>query len=155
RASYRPQCQRSRRDHHPRDTGHLFLCSRPARGSMGDPGWAHAFRGRAAFEHDQVRGITQLAWRMRVTRSIHLGDVIATRMPEERAGVRVVRRHHLLVRYSHWLNVPVLLGLIMSGVSIYWASPIYQHKPDPFTGSVDFLADVGTWTCAHVPGLHR
>ena len=54
---------------------------------------------------------------MRVTRSIHLGEVIATRVPEERAGVRVVRRHHLLVRWSHWLNVPVLLGLILSGVS--------------------------------------
>ena len=88
-------------------------------------------------------------------RSIHLGEVIATRMPEERAGVRVVRRHHLLVRCSHWLNVPVLLGLIMSGVSTYWASPVYQHKPDPFTGNVVFLADVGTWTCAHVPGLHQ
>ena len=54
---------------------------------------------------------------MRVTRSIHLGEVIAARMPEERAGLRVVRRHHLLVRWSHWLNVPVLLGLIMTGVS--------------------------------------
>src|SRR5262249_41402657 len=43
----------------------------------------------------------------------------------------------------------------MNCVSIYWASPIYQHKPDLFTGNVDFLADVGIWTCAHVPGLHR
>src|SRR5262245_1777491 len=50
---------------------------------MADPGWAHAFRDRAAFEHDQVRGISKLARRMRVTRSIHLGEVIATRMPEE------------------------------------------------------------------------
>jgi len=33
-----------------------------------------------------------------VTHSIHLGEVIATRMPEDQAGVRVVRRHHLLVR---------------------------------------------------------
>jgi len=92
---------------------------------------------------------------MRVIRSIHLSEVIATRMPEDQAGVRVVRRHHLLVRWSHWLNVPVLLGLILSGVSTYWASPVYQHKPDPFTGNVDFLADVGIWTCAHVPGLHQ
>jgi hypothetical protein len=55
---------------------------------------------------------------MRVIRSIHLSEVIvATRLPEDQAGVRVVRRHHLLVRWSHRLNVPVLLGLMLSGVS--------------------------------------
>ena len=30
-------------------------------------------------------------------------------------GVLVVRRHHILVRCSHWLNIPLLLGLILSG----------------------------------------
>jgi len=90
-----------------------------------------------------------------VTHSIRFGEVITTRMPEDQAGVRVVRRHHLLVRWSHWLNVPILLGLILSGISIYWASPVYQHTPDPVTGSVDFIADVGIWACAHVPGLHQ
>src|SRR5438309_8655149 len=54
-------------------------------------------------------------------------------LPEE-PGVLVVRKHHFLVRWSHWLDVPILLGLILSGISIYWASPIYQHKPDPNTG---------------------
>jgi hypothetical protein len=67
----------------------------------------------------------------------------ATSTPECQTGVRVVRRHNLLVRCSHWLNVPILLGLILSGVSIYWASPVYQHKPDPLTGNVDPLADIG------------
>lgn len=80
---------------------------------------------------------------------------IATRTPGNQTGVRVVRRHHLLVRCSHWLNVPILLGLILSGISIYWASPVYQHKPDPQTGSYDPLADIGIWICAHVPGLHQ
>jgi thiosulfate reductase cytochrome b subunit len=79
----------------------------------------------------------------------------ATPTPDSEAGVRVVGRHHLLVRCSHWLNVPILLGLILSGMSIYWASPVYQHKPDPLTGNVDSLADVGKWICAHVPGLHQ
>src|SRR6266850_7243600 len=46
---------------------------------MADPGWAHAFRGRAAFEHDQVRGVSKLAWGMRVIRSICLSEAIATR----------------------------------------------------------------------------
>jgi thiosulfate reductase cytochrome b subunit len=71
------------------------------------------------------------------------------------AVVLVARRHHILVRWSHWLNVPLLLGLILSGVSIYWASPIYRHKPDPNTGNFDVAADVGVWICAHVPGLHH
>jgi thiosulfate reductase cytochrome b subunit len=79
----------------------------------------------------------------------------ATSMPDSKAGVLVVRRHHLLVRCTHWLTVPILLGLILSGVSIYWASPVYQHKPDPQTGSLDPLADIGIWICAHVPGLHQ
>jgi thiosulfate reductase cytochrome b subunit len=70
-------------------------------------------------------------------------------------GVLVVRKHHFLVRWSHWLNVPLLLGLILSGISIYWASPIYQHKPDPNTGNTDVAADIGIWICTHVPGLHH
>jgi thiosulfate reductase cytochrome b subunit len=80
--------------------------------------------------------------------------VIATRAPEDRAGVRVVRRHHLLVRISHWLTIPLLLGLILSGISIYWASPVYRHNPDAQSGNVDYLADAGTWICAHIPWLH-
>jgi thiosulfate reductase cytochrome b subunit len=90
-----------------------------------------------------------------VTHSTHLGEVIATRMPEDQAGVRVVRRHHLLVRCSHWLTGPILLGLILSGLSIYWASPVYKHKPDLLNGNTDPLADVGTWICAHVTGLRQ
>jgi len=75
-------------------------------------------------------------------------------LPEE-PSVLVAKKHHLLVRWSHWLNVPILLGLILSGISIYWASPIYQHKPDPITGNFDVAADIGIWICAHVPGLHH
>jgi thiosulfate reductase cytochrome b subunit len=85
---------------------------------------------------------------------------ISTSTPLEQPGVRVAvvrvaKRHHLLVRWSHWLNVPILLGLSLSGISIYWASPIYQHKPDPLTGNFDVAADIGIWICTHVPGLHR
>ena len=82
-------------------------------------------------------------------------EQLATSAPKSSPGVLVVRRHHLLVRCSHWLNVPILLGLILSGISIYWASPVYKHKPDPVTGNSDPLADVGVWICAHVPGLHQ
>jgi thiosulfate reductase cytochrome b subunit len=80
---------------------------------------------------------------------------IVTSTPLDYPRVKVVRKHHLLVRWSHWLNVPILLGLILSGIAIYWASPVYQHKPDPRTGNFDYLGDVGIWICAHVPGQHH
>jgi thiosulfate reductase cytochrome b subunit len=83
------------------------------------------------------------------------GAPISANTLPEHPGVLVTTRHHLLVRWSHWLNVPILLGLILSGISIYWASPIYQHKPDPATGNFDLAADIGIWICAHVPGLRH
>jgi len=76
-----------------------------------------------------------------------------TSAPGEQTGVRVVPRHHVLVRWSHWVNLPILLGLMLSGISIYWASPVFQHRPDPQTGNFDYLADAGIWICAHVPWL--
>jgi thiosulfate reductase cytochrome b subunit len=82
-------------------------------------------------------------------------EAISTSTLREHPGVLVAKRHHLLVRWSHWLNVLILPNLILSGISIYWASPIYQHKPDPTTGNFDVVADIGIWICAHVPGLHH
>src|SRR5260370_6023639 len=73
----------------------------------------------------------------------------------EEHGVLVAKKHHLLVRWSHWLNLPIILGLNVSGISIYWASPVYQHKPDSNTGNVDVASDIGIWMCSHVPGLHH
>src|SRR5258706_5308585 len=62
-----------------------------------------------------------------------------------RAGeaVRVVPKHHALVRVSHWVNVPLLLGLIASGLAIYWAAPVFTHARDPATGSREVLQDAG------------
>lgn len=88
--------------------------------------------------------------------TIHVTEESSTiGTPVDQPHVRLVRKHHLFVRWSHWLNLPILLGLMLSGVAIYWASPVYQHKPDPQTGNFDYLADVGIWICAHVPGLHH
>jgi thiosulfate reductase cytochrome b subunit len=56
---------------------------------------------------------------------------------------RVVIRHHALVRLAHWLTFVTLAGLVMSGLSIYWASPVFQHPPNPQTGSREYLADLG------------
>jgi len=64
----------------------------------------------------------------------------------------VVVKHHALVRLAHWATVPVLLGLIASGLSIYWASPVHEHAPNPATGSTDYLADFGVWISHRLPG---
>lgn len=69
------------------------------------------------------------------------------------ATKRVVLKHHALVRLSHWFNVPLLFGLIATGLSIYWAAPVYEHPPDRVTHSRDYLADLGFWAVRHVPGL--
>ena len=82
-------------------------------------------------------------------------DDAAARTTAPPPPVRVARKHHLLVRVSHWLNVLLLTGFIASGVSIYWASPVYQHDPDPQSGNFDYFADAGIWICAHVPGQHH
>ena len=82
-------------------------------------------------------------------------ELTSTSTPLAQPGVLVVKRHHILVRCSHWLNIPLLLGLILSGISIYWSSPVYQHTPDPNTGNFDVVADIGIWICAHVPGQHH
>lgn len=58
------------------------------------------------------------------------------------ATFRVVVKHHPLVRISHWINVPLLLGLIASGLSIYWAAPVFTHPRDPVTQSRDYLVDL-------------
>lgn len=57
--------------------------------------------------------------------------------------VPVIRKHHPLVRLSHWINVPLLFGLIASGLSIYWAAPVFVHARDPVTQSRDYLLDAG------------
>jgi len=62
---------------------------------------------------------------------------------------RVVVKHHPLVRLTHWVNVPVLFGLIASGLAIYWAAPVFLHARDPVTGSRDYLVDLGA-AVAHV-----
>ncbi|MBX7245173.1 MAG: cytochrome b/b6 domain-containing protein [Candidatus Sumerlaeaceae bacterium] len=39
---------------------------------------------------------------------------------------RLQRKHPLIVRLSHWLNVPVLAIMIWSGLLIYWANDVYR-----------------------------
>ncbi len=61
--------------------------------------------------------------------------------------VRVVPKHHALVRLAHWLHVPLLLLLAASGLSIYWASPVFVD-PSPAVPRRDVLMRVGAWIAA-------
>ena len=72
-------------------------------------------------------------------------STLGARQAKSAELVRLVPKHHTLVCLSHWLNVPLLLGLIASGLSIYWAAPVFQHPPDPVTQSRDYLVDLGTF----------
>lgn len=65
----------------------------------------------------------------------------------------VVRKHHWLVRWTHWANIPILLALALSGISIYWAAPVYHHAPDA-QGNTDYLASIGLWVAQHEPWRH-
>jgi thiosulfate reductase cytochrome b subunit len=57
--------------------------------------------------------------------------------------VRVTGKHHVLVRISHWAHVPLLLGLIATGLAIYWAAPVFHHAPAPGNPRGDYLVDLG------------
>jgi thiosulfate reductase cytochrome b subunit len=66
--------------------------------------------------------------------------------------VRVIRKHHLMVRIAHWINVPTITLLILSGLSIYWASPVFKIAvKDSPNGPQDLFAILGTWVIQHVP----
>src|SRR5438094_483486 len=53
----------------------------------------------------------------------------AARAARAARAVRVADQHDGLVRLSHWVHVPLLLGLIASGIAIYWAAPVFHHAP--------------------------
>src|SRR5262252_2163825 len=38
---------------------------------------------------------------------------------------RVADKHDGLVRVTHWAHVALLLGLILTGLAIYWAAPVF------------------------------
>ena len=56
--------------------------------------------------------------------------------------VRVASKHVLLVRLSHWIHVPLLVGLLVTGLAIYWAAPVFRHAPSPGNPRGDFVADL-------------
>src|SRR5215831_1053600 len=57
--------------------------------------------------------------------------------------VRVADKHDGLVRASHWAHVPLLFGLILTGLAIYWAAPVFRHAPTPGNPRGDYFVDIG------------
>ena len=41
---------------------------------------------------------------------------------------QIKEKHPLVIRWAHWINFPVLLLMIWSGLLIYWANPEYKIR---------------------------
>jgi thiosulfate reductase cytochrome b subunit len=67
----------------------------------------------------------------------------AARLARAAEPVRVANQHDGLVRASHWAHVPLLLGLMLSGLAIYWAAPVFRHAPTPGNPRGDYFVDLG------------
>ena len=67
----------------------------------------------------------------------------AARRAREAEPVRVADKHDGLVRVTHWAHVALLLGLILTGLAIYWAAPVFRHAPTPGNPRGDYFIDAG------------
>ncbi|HVR95742.1 MAG TPA: cytochrome b/b6 domain-containing protein [Thermoanaerobaculia bacterium] len=76
--------------------------------------------------------------------------------PREEAGMEedtssgrrpLVRRHHWLVRVSHWANAVLLVGMIASGLQIYSAFRHFGPRGGPYLPN--------PWDGEHFPGWAR
>ena len=49
-------------------------------------------------------------------------------LASSKSGARpyLEERHRLAVRWMHWVNFPLLMIMIWSGLMIYWAFPVYR-----------------------------
>ena len=68
--------------------------------------------------------------------------------------VRIVPKHHGLVRITHWMNIPLLFGLLVTGLSIYWAAPVFVHAWNPVTHTHDSLGDVSVFIAKALHDTH-
>ncbi|MGA7616265.1 MAG: cytochrome b/b6 domain-containing protein [Thermoanaerobaculia bacterium] len=46
---------------------------------------------------------------------------------------RLDKKHPLAIRWFHWINVPILSLMVVSGLLIYWAYPVYRIAIGDFT----------------------
>lgn len=57
---------------------------------------------------------------------------VAAAEPAAAAPRPLVKRHHGVVRVTHWLNAALLMGMIGSGLQIYGAFPRFGPRGGPF-----------------------
>lgn len=63
---------------------------------------------------------------------------------------RLEPKHPRAIRWMHWINVPVLCGMIWSGLLIYWANDVYRIGLGGFT-LFHFFPD-GFYQALHLNG---
>lgn len=73
----------------------------------------------------------------------HRAAARPARLARAAEPVRVAHKHDALVRISHWGHVPLLVGLIVTGLAIYWAAPVFRHASAPGNPRGDYLMDIG------------
>lgn len=61
----------------------------------------------------------------------HSGGELSTSRRSSRRYI--VRKHRFITRWTHWVNFPVLLVMIWSGLLIYWANDVYRFGIGPVT----------------------
>jgi thiosulfate reductase cytochrome b subunit len=44
-------------------------------------------------------------------------------------SIKIIEKHSRVLRVTHWLNVPLLMLMIWSGILIYWADQAYIKLP--------------------------
>ncbi|MES2855011.1 MAG: thiosulfate reductase, partial [Bdellovibrionota bacterium] len=57
-------------------------------------------------------------------------------MAQEITSIKITEKHPRLIRWTHWLNVPLLAIMIWSGILIYWANDAYIWIPDSLARSL-------------------
>jgi thiosulfate reductase cytochrome b subunit len=93
---------------------------------------------------DEQRRAAAVAKAARAARARQAAEAArAARAARAAEPVRVVDQHDGLVRAAHWVHVPLLFGLILTGLAIYWAAPVFRHAPTPGNPRGDYLVDVG------------
>jgi thiosulfate reductase cytochrome b subunit len=61
-----------------------------------------------------------------------MGKALLLAMADASASSSGTKRHHGLVRLTHWLNAALLLGMIGSGLQIYGAYSHFGPRGDPY-----------------------
>jgi thiosulfate reductase cytochrome b subunit len=95
-------------------------------------------------EHETKSSEAAAAKAARVAKARQAAEAArAARAARAAEKVHVADKHDGLVRTAHWAHVPVLFGLILTGLAIYWAAPVFHHAPTPGNPRGDYFVDIG------------